>query len=214
MSVTTATLSILDLLADLKAALALTNVKGRLILTDDIKNFKILRERALQQKSTPSSGFFFGVAVPAHIQTMVDDIVRTRKQDMLELLDRQVDELHAEGLGITFDQDQDAYLIHLSPSEMGFYISARPTRPRRVQGPKPRAKEVKSPNLKYSTEKPADEKAQHPLIGMADVLAQVKKVEPKAVRPSGNGTARAGKSQRKSAPSKRRRFTVIRTIAN
>lgn len=189
------TLSLEDLvskLASLQKDLTAGGYAKRLMMTDDIKDYRKLRERATAEKNF----FFYGAALPDRLQDMLDGLVREHKAALLELLTQ--DNLTEHQLAVEFHQDQDAYLFTLLGNGMGFYVSARTTKAR-VKRPAPKA-----------VAKVVDEAPAKPAVTMADL---VKSLPPKVEKPKATVTpVKASKPHKKQPPVKRRQFTEIRVI--
>lgn len=175
---------------DLAAELTLAGHCKRLVMTDDIKDLRKLREKAVEGKNE----FYFGVALSDRLQGRVDALVRDNKPALLTVIQDGEEALEHHGISAVLDAEQDAYLITFVRNGMGFYLSPRVNRVR--PGPRVTKPEVSEPVSKVAP------------MTMKDLMSKV-------TASKGNGTAKGvAKDIKKTAPTKRRKFTVIREITS
>lgn len=170
----------------------------RLIMTDDILHMSDIRVRAKEGLSpNPDSkakdNFFYGAALPDALQEAVDQIVRSHKKVLLDIVTTNKHLLDEMGITAAFDMGQKAFLIQFKNCGMGFYLSERVHTPRHQ-----RPKRMTLAGVAHNA-------------GIVPAAKPAVKTEPKAVK---NSTSEGVKRAPKTAPAKRRKFTVIREVKN
>lgn len=162
----------------------------RLMMTDDIKDVRKVRERAVAEKNA----FFYGIALPERLQARLDALVRERKAELLDLIAQDV---ATHNIAVTFHQDQDAYLFTFLANNMGFYVNSRTTIARKTK----------------TSVKPTKQVAE--AAPRVTLNSLIQSLPAKVEKPKAQATPiKANKSTKKHPPVKRRQFTEIRVIKN
>lgn len=106
----------------------------RLIMSDDIFNLRVIRERAVCKapvETLPESeGFWNGIAVSESVQEWIDDLVRQRKPELLSIITDDPVGLVEANIRVIRDHELKSYLVIFNHCNSGFYISERDSVPR------------------------------------------------------------------------------------
>lgn len=126
-------------LAALSNDLRKTGIYFRLIMTDDIKDLNDIRARAIERANfigpvNMGDDFFRGIAVRPDIQSRIDNLIRTRKTCLLELINASETEWDEASIEVVQDTVQGAYVIVFSECGAGFYVSEAVRKPRNERG--------------------------------------------------------------------------------
>ncbi|MNI54603.1 hypothetical protein D3C76_376140 [compost metagenome] len=110
----------------------------RLVMTDDIDNMSIIRDRAREKKSHAAKkewgeDFYHGLALSPEHQTRVDTLIRDYKPELLALVKGETTLHDAVAIEVIPDPEQKAYLVIFSTSGMGFFVSDRIHKPRELR---------------------------------------------------------------------------------
>lgn len=138
-------------LESLGEALLAANCTGRLIMTDDNIDPVLIRERATEEMAKHKDAFFFGIALPQHLQDEVDDIVRSHKQAFVNMVNSGAASALFTGLNIDRNNPNGVWLVTLAVGQkrevFGFFLNPMPTMPRKVWLPREQweAKKTESP---------------------------------------------------------------------
>lgn len=113
----------------------------RLIMTDDVINFTVLRERAMTELKSHKELFYFGVTLPQEAQDMIDDIVRNDKALFIEMVESGAAACLFPNIQRDSNNPGGTWLVTMQCTDdcdetFGFFISKEPTRPRRDWSPK------------------------------------------------------------------------------
>jgi hypothetical protein len=186
------------LVQEIDDALIAGHLNNRLLMTDDIKDMKELRARAVAGNS-----MFFGSSPTDEVQAKIDSLIRVHKDTILGLMGKGEEQV--VGLSkITADEAQGAFLVVFIRSGMSFFIAPHPTKPRR-------ANRYQKLDHRMSD---IQELARNKRQPVKDAVVSQMKTAPKKDTSLKN-TAPApgtGKKTKKAAPVKRRKFVVVRKI--
>lgn len=114
---------------------------GRLLMTDDVINYTVLRERAAAEAKSSRELFYYGVSIPQAAQDLLDDIVRSDKGVFAEMMISGAARCMFPNIQCNDANPGGVWLITMNcttshENMFGFFISKDPTRPRRVWTPK------------------------------------------------------------------------------
>jgi hypothetical protein len=134
---------------ELSAGVVAAKATGRLIMTDDIIQFSLVREKAVESFKQNKDLFFFGIALPAAVQDQMDAIIREHKQTLVRMIKSDVAHEYFDDIRIDSNNPGGVWLVSVrmtkNPDDaFGFFLNTNPTKPRRVWQPKPQSTEVLS----------------------------------------------------------------------
>ncbi len=116
------------------SSLRSSGIYCRLIMSDDIFNLRVIRERAVCKapvETLPESeGFWNGIAVSESVQEWIDDLVRQRKPELLSIITDDPVGLVEANIRVIRDHELKSYLVIFNHCNSGFYISERDSVPR------------------------------------------------------------------------------------
>lgn len=210
--------NLIDNLLHVDSRLKSMNLRDRLIMTDDVGDLRSLRERASAGRG---NHFFFGIALPASLQSMVDSFVRDDKEQLMDLIENSPGNLVAN-ITVSFDEERKAYLVKFADTGCGFFISkhVQKLREQRVRVERPK----RGDNVRVSTKIPQaqlqsvqsqqdesrlatqrEETARSIVNFMKNSATEAKS----AVSDNSQPNLPSKKHRRKSAPVKRTKFKVL-----
>lgn len=148
----------LNRLSDMIVAAGCT---GRLLMTDDVINFSVLRERAAAEAKAHRELFYYGVALPQQAQDLIDDIVRNDKVVFVEMVIEGAARCMFPNLQCNDGNPDGTWLITMNCTDdhnnlFGFFISKTPTRARREWTPKSPAQQFIQEGLELRREAKAE----------------------------------------------------------
>lgn len=217
--------NVLSLLKEISEECIKGRVTGRLMMTDDIRSFRSLREVALD-----NDPFFFGCALSDGLQEKVDSIIRLHKAEMIQLIrageeegaNQPQEDLRDLPFTAHWHESQKAYLVILKNSSTGFYIAPRNTVPRHEREqcstqrkPKTAAGQKPTPASSHAVKKAqvgSGQTENRPAANVAETrqytTEDFRKIFELNRRPEAEPAPSAKKKQKK-APTKRRKFVTL-----
>lgn len=125
----------------LSAMIVSAGCTQRLIMTDDVINFTVLRERAAAEAKSNRELFYYGVTLPQPAQDLMDDIVRNDKRVFVDMMINGAARCMFPNIQCNDSNPDGTWLITMNcttdhSNMFGFFISKEPTRARREWTPK------------------------------------------------------------------------------
>lgn len=103
----------------------------RLIMTDDISNLHLIRQRAKDKVEVAGDNkFYYGCSLGPVMQKRIDDLVRNHKKALIALCVAD-DETQKEcGIETSYDKEQRAHMVLITNCGMGFFVTEHKHVPR------------------------------------------------------------------------------------
>lgn len=206
-------LALHDKFTELSAGIVAAKATGRLIMTDDIIQFSLVREKAVEGFKQNKDLFFFGIALPPAVQDQMDAIIREHKDTFVRMIKAGVAANYFNDIRIDSNNPGGVWLVSVrmtkNPDDaFGFFLNTNPTKPRRVWQPKPQVVDMGSSKV-LSDKHASANKGAVPALPVREKPALLASKKPMVVKDT------PVVKQQKTAPVKRRKkFETIRMVTS